>query len=89
MQRLTALSSHLGSESTVSLSIQNKVGVITMSSASDLNCLSVKMRKQLIESIRKLDCDEQVKAIVIASSLKVWCAGADIKELMGQSQVSA
>ena len=59
--------------------VSNSVATIGMNSAP-VNALSLDMRQSLIEHLQRAIDDEQVKAIVVASDLPLFCAGADIRE---------
>jgi len=59
--------------------IVNDVAVIVMNSAP-VNALGFAMRQALVEHLQLAIDDEQVKAIVVASDLPLFCGGADIKE---------
>ncbi len=59
--------------------IVDDVAAIIMSSAP-VNALGLAMRRSLIDHLKRAIDDDQVKAIVIASDLPLFCGGADIKE---------
>ena len=59
--------------------IIDDVAAIIMSSAP-VNALGLAMRRSLIDHLQRAIDDDQVKAIVIASDLPLFCGGADIKE---------
>ncbi len=59
--------------------IIDDVAVIIMNSAP-VNALGLAMRRSLIDHLKRAIDDDQVKAIVIASDLPLFCGGADIKE---------
>jgi enoyl-CoA hydratase/carnithine racemase len=65
----------------VSFALRRRVGVITMGDAEHFNALSppqVSAFLAAIEQSRK----EEARALVIVSSVKHFCAGADIKEFL-------
>ena len=59
--------------------IVDSVAIIMMS-AAPVNALGRVMRQSLIDHLQRTIDDKQVKAIVIASDLPLFCGGADIKE---------
>ena len=59
--------------------ITDGVATIVMNS-EPVNALGLAMRLSLIDHLQRAIDDEQVKAIVIASNLPLFCGGADIKE---------
>lgn len=68
-------------ESYLSLDIQDGVAVVTMSRAP-VNALNREFVAEISEAAQQCESDRSCRAIVIASGLpKVFCAGADIREL--------
>jgi len=77
------MSENLGNESAplVLVTIEGPIGIVTMNSAKNLNALNEAMRSAIVEALKKLERDPNVKVVVLNSnSPKVFCAGADIKE---------
>ena len=58
---------------------QGRVRLIEMS-APPVNALGAALRVPLLEAIRAASADDSVGAVLLASGLKTWCAGADIRE---------
>lgn len=61
--------------------IRNRVLYITMNRPEKRNALNFSMVTDLRETIRVAEVDQQVKVIVIRSSGKAFCAGADLDYL--------
>jgi len=59
--------------------VKNNLALITMNS-SPVNALGLPMREALVKNLHRAFADEAVRAVVIASSLRLYCAGADIEE---------
>jgi 3-hydroxyacyl-CoA dehydrogenase len=57
----------------------NNTAIITMDSAP-VNALGLPMREALVKNLQQAFADETVKAVLIASRLPLFCAGADIEE---------
>jgi 3-hydroxyacyl-CoA dehydrogenase len=57
----------------------NNTAIITMDSAP-VNALGLPMREALLKNLQQAFADEAVKAVLIASRLPLFCAGADIEE---------
>ena len=65
----------------LSLIEDSQVAVLTLN-RPPANALSIEMLGELEESIESINCNENIKAVVLAGgSTKFFCAGADIKEL--------
>ncbi len=60
----------------VSLEMSGYVGVVTFNSPSN-NFISLQALEEFQWAFRKLDADDQCRAIVLAAEGKVFCAGAD------------
>lgn len=91
MQRIRFLSRELTSgaaASPVEISYageDREIGIVSMNSPSTFNSLNEDMRQGLINALRKLEREEQVKVICLRSTFKVFCAGANIKEFEHQN----
>jgi 3-hydroxyacyl-CoA dehydrogenase len=71
----------------VTYSVENSVAVLTLNSPP-VNALSLAIRQALRKYLGDAIADDAVKAIVIASSSKLFSAGADIGEFAGGSFTS-
>jgi len=63
----------------VDFEIQSGVGVITLQSPP-VNALGLPLRRALKEALDRARDDAAVEGVVVASALKLFCAGADIAE---------
>lgn len=67
------------------VSIHHHVAHVQLSHTASLNALSIAFCKAIDDAIRSADEDGNVKAILISSTAKHFCAGADIAEMRGLS----
>jgi 3-hydroxyacyl-CoA dehydrogenase len=58
---------------------KNNTAIITMDSPP-VNALGLPMREALVKNLQQAFADDAVKAVLISSSLPLFCAGADIEE---------
>ncbi|MBU6444068.1 MAG: enoyl-CoA hydratase [Alphaproteobacteria bacterium] len=65
--------------------IEDGVGVITLNRPKALNALNSELLAELVAALEAWDQDDTVRAIVLTGSEKAFAAGADIKEMSGQS----
>ncbi|CAE7070604.1 unnamed protein product [Rhizoctonia solani] len=65
------------------------VGIIKLNRPKALNALSAALIEQLLGSVKSFEQDDEIGAIVITGSEKVFAAGADIKELEKLTFVNA
>ncbi|MDE0703629.1 MAG: 3-hydroxyacyl-CoA dehydrogenase NAD-binding domain-containing protein, partial [Rhodospirillaceae bacterium] len=72
---------------TVKVTDRGPVRLIEMESPP-VNALGAKLRMPLMDAIRGASQDDSVGVLLLLSSLKTWCAGADIKEF-GLSELPA
>jgi len=72
---------------TIITEIQKNVGLITLNRPDAMNALNGELMTELIEALSVFDADEQIGAIVIAGSERVFAAGADISEMANMSAV--
>ena len=63
----------------VQYQIENNIAFITMNSPP-VNSLGLRMREALVKNLHQAFGDDAVRAVVITSSLPLFCAGADIQE---------
>lgn len=58
---------------------KGKIALITLDEPSKLNALSAGIRQGVLESLSKIEADDEIRVGVITSSGdKAFCAGADI-----------
>jgi enoyl-CoA hydratase len=58
-----------------------RVAVVTLNRPRQLNALSNALMTGLVDALRELDADPDVRAIVVAGSDRAFAAGADIAEM--------
>jgi enoyl-CoA hydratase/methylglutaconyl-CoA hydratase len=59
---------------------EDGIAVITLDSPANRNALSTALLTQLTDAVNEAGADESVLAILLNSSQRVFCAGADLKE---------
>ena len=64
---------------------RGKVGIIRLNRPQALNALNAKLKSELTAAIDAFEADANIACIVITGSEKAFAAGADIKEMAGQS----
>lgn len=72
---------------TILVEAQEKVGIITLNRPKAMNALNGELMLELIDALINFDIDEDIGAIVIAGSERVFAAGADISEMASMSAV--
>ena len=72
---------------TILVEKKEKVGLITLNRPETLNSLTGELMTELINALTAFDADEEIGAIVIAGSERVFAAGADIGAMAGRSAV--
>ncbi len=65
----------------------DRVGLIRLNRPQALNALNSALMRELAAALQAFDRDDGIGAIVITGSEKAFAAGADIKEMAGQSAV--
>lgn len=65
------------------------VGHLQLNRADALNALGVQFCREIDESLLALDARDDVRSILISSSLRHFSAGADIREMLGMSAEQA
>lgn len=72
-------------EPLVKVSVQGRVGVLTLNRPKALNALSNEVIDELAEAMRTFDADENIGAMVLAGNERAFAAGADIGAMQGWS----
>lgn len=65
------------------------VGHLKLNRANALNALNVQFCKEIDDSLLALDARDDVRAILISTALKHFCAGADIREMLDMTAEQA
>ncbi len=72
-------------EPLVKVSVQGRVGILTLNRPKALNALSNEVIDELAEALRAFDADENIGAMVLAGNERAFAAGADIGAMQGWS----
>jgi enoyl-CoA hydratase len=65
--------------------VHDRVGLVRLNRPDAYNALNSTLMTELIDALQKFDADDNIGAIVIAGSEKVFAAGADIAEMSHSS----
>ncbi|MEM7335372.1 MAG: enoyl-CoA hydratase-related protein [Chloroflexota bacterium] len=65
-----------------------KVGTVTLNRPKAMNALSGGLMDELISQLQQYDADDNIGAMVISGSERVFAAGADIKAMAAQTPVT-
>lgn len=65
------------------------VAVLTLNRPKALNALSDSLMAALVQRLKEVDADDEVRAAVITGTGKAFAAGADIKEMNSREDYSA
>jgi enoyl-CoA hydratase len=66
---------------TISVVTAGAVATIKLSRPEALNALNSTMVRELVAALDALDSDDSVRCVVLAGSDRVFCAGADVREM--------
>jgi enoyl-CoA hydratase len=67
----------------VLLQVEGPVATVTLNRPDARNALNKALRKALYVTMRELEADDAIRAIVLTGSDPAFCAGLDLKELAG------
>jgi enoyl-CoA hydratase len=65
--------------------VHDRVGLVRLNRPEAFNALNSTLMTELLDALQKFDADEDIGAIVITGSDKVFAAGADISEMTESS----
>lgn len=69
--------------------VSGHTGWITLNRPKSSNALSIKMIDDLVKVLDELDCDTNIRTIVITGAGKHFCAGGDIVDMKNQTGMFA
>jgi enoyl-CoA hydratase len=67
---------------------EDRVGIVTLNRPNVLNALNHELMQELVAALEEMDRDEEVNAIVLTGNERAFAAGADIKEMSGETTTS-
>ncbi len=67
--------------------VHDRVGLVRLNRPKALNALSSGLTRELMDALLAFEADEAIGAIVITGDERAFAAGADIKEMSGDSAV--
>lgn len=72
-------------EPLVKVTVQGRVGILTLNRPKALNALNNELITELADAMRAFDADDAIGAMVLTGSEKAFAAGADISAMQGWS----
>jgi enoyl-CoA hydratase len=72
---------------TIIVETRGRVGIIKLNRPQALNALNSALNAEIARAIAAFDADEGIGCMLLTGSEKAFAAGADIKEMAGQSAV--
>ncbi len=66
---------------TVAVEVADGVAVVTMNRPENRNALNTELRTALPATLRALDADDRVSALILTGADPAFCAGLDLKEI--------
>ena len=72
---------------TIIIETRGRVDIIRLNRPQALNALNSALNAELARAIAAFDADEGIGCVLLTGSEKAFAAGADIKEMAGQSAV--
>jgi enoyl-CoA hydratase len=75
------------STQTIIVERRGRVGIVRLNRPQALNALNATLKDELLNAVEAFDADANVGCILMTGSDKAFAAGADIKEMAGQSYI--
>ncbi len=57
------------------------VAILTLNRPERMNSMNIQLQKDVIEALDEYDADDSVRALIFTGGPKVFCAGADVREV--------
>jgi len=67
---------------TINYHVTNRVATIALNSPKTLNALHQKMRLEIIDVVKQVEADNNVRVVILTGEGRGFCAGADLSEGM-------
>lgn len=74
---------------TILYTVQNGVAHITLNRPQQANALNAQMMKELFDAAIRCDTNPEVRAVLITSTGKIFCAGGDLKSFVETDNLPA
>lgn len=68
---------------------KGSVGIVTFNRPEALNALNEEVAEEVTDALRAFDADDSIGCMVLAGGDRAFCAGADLKAIVGQDFESA
>lgn len=66
---------------------KDEIGIIALNRPERKNALNARLMQEIVNALREMDKDEKVKVIILKGQNNIFCAGADMEEMIGGSYV--
>ncbi len=76
-----AAQSTVAVKETILVERRERVGMITLHRPQSLNALSRQLAREVVDTLKAFDADDNIGAIVITGSARAFAAGADVEEM--------
>jgi enoyl-CoA hydratase/carnithine racemase len=70
---------------TVMVAVEGPVAIVRLNRPEALNALNSTLVREIVDALGELEMDSSVRCVVLTGSDKVFCAGADVKEMANMS----
>lgn len=67
----------------IEIDIEKNIAIVTLARTKTLNSLNLAFVTEIAEAIKELGASEDVRAIILKSSARIFCAGLDLKDVSG------
>ena len=65
--------------------VDGPIAIVTLNRPNRRNALSLELMRELLECLRRIGDDKDVRAVILAAEGKVFSSGHDLSELVGRS----
>ncbi len=66
---------------------EEHIALIQLNRPKELNALNLQLMGEIRDTLKELDSDDSVRAIIITGNEKAFAAGADIKQMAGKTAI--
>lgn len=69
----------------IQLTVENGVATVALNRVNALNALNIPLAEEMSTCVRALSSMEEVRAVIVKSNARIFCAGLDLKAFTGMT----
>jgi len=71
---------------TILLEKKENIGVLTLNRPERMNAMNEQMEAEVVQALKEVDQDDEIRVLVVTGAGKAFCAGADMGRMSGEER---